>query len=417
TNQIKTNVVVRRQFFSWREIESPDYPTYIANLREIGCPESTIRDIIIADVNHLFALRRATEVITPAQEWWRSEPDPETVRAAEEKLRALEAERRALLTHLLGPDWEVAEATLPQVPQRGRVQITLDGPVLGVMPAEIKHAVQTIANRAYERIQDYIEQQRKAGREPDPLELARLRQQTRDELAQVLSPQQLEEFLLRYSETAERLRQHLAELKFFNPTPDEFRAMFHAWDAIEQNLARNYTSDSPGLAEARAALEAQREQAIRNALGPQRYEEYRRLQDPVYRDAVAAAQQAGAPGAAPVIYEIKREASAELARIQQDPTLSTAQKEIEMRKVELEQMKAIALALNQQITEETPPLPPVLVIHRLGPFDTIQNVAARFGVTVNDIVAANPGTDLSQLKPGDTIYVPVQRAHELQRTP
>ncbi|MDW7979829.1 MAG: hypothetical protein RMH97_04605, partial [Verrucomicrobiales bacterium] len=209
TNQIKTNVVVRRQFFSWREIESPDYPTYIANLREIGCPESTIRDIIIADVNHLFALRRATEVITPAQEWWRSEPDPETVRAAEEKLRALEAERRALLTHLLGPDWEVAEATLPQAPQRGRVQITLDGPVLGVMPAEVKHAVQTIANRAYERIQDYIEQQRKAGREPDPLELARLRQQTRNELAQVLSPQQLEEFLLRYSETAERLRQHL----------------------------------------------------------------------------------------------------------------------------------------------------------------------------------------------------------------
>src|SRR5437016_7097999 len=27
-----TNVVLRRQFFSWREIESDDYPTYVANL-------------------------------------------------------------------------------------------------------------------------------------------------------------------------------------------------------------------------------------------------------------------------------------------------------------------------------------------------------------------------------------------------
>src|SRR5207253_1559882 len=51
----RTNVVVRRQFFSWKEVESPDYPTYIANLRDIGCPDQTIRDIIIADVNSLYA--------------------------------------------------------------------------------------------------------------------------------------------------------------------------------------------------------------------------------------------------------------------------------------------------------------------------------------------------------------------------
>src|SRR5690242_8782620 len=55
TNQPK--VVLRRQYFSWREVESPDYPTYIANLRDIGCPEQTIRDIIIADINNLFAKR------------------------------------------------------------------------------------------------------------------------------------------------------------------------------------------------------------------------------------------------------------------------------------------------------------------------------------------------------------------------
>ena len=44
---IKTNFLVRQQFFTWQEVESDDYPAYIANLRDISCPEQTIRDIII----------------------------------------------------------------------------------------------------------------------------------------------------------------------------------------------------------------------------------------------------------------------------------------------------------------------------------------------------------------------------------
>src|SRR4051812_19467484 len=60
---VKTNVVLRRQFFSWGEVESADYPTYISNLRSIDCPEQTIRDIIIADVNTLYAKRLATELV------------------------------------------------------------------------------------------------------------------------------------------------------------------------------------------------------------------------------------------------------------------------------------------------------------------------------------------------------------------
>src|SRR5262245_60208829 len=65
----RTNVVLRRQYFTWREIESDDYPTYVANLRDISCPEQTIRDIIIADVNGLYARRKALEVVTADQQW------------------------------------------------------------------------------------------------------------------------------------------------------------------------------------------------------------------------------------------------------------------------------------------------------------------------------------------------------------
>lgn len=45
--------------FNWSQVESADYRTYISNLRSIGCPEQTIRDIVSADVDsNVFAARR-----------------------------------------------------------------------------------------------------------------------------------------------------------------------------------------------------------------------------------------------------------------------------------------------------------------------------------------------------------------------
>src|SRR5260370_41541655 len=50
--------------FDWRQVESPDYKEYIANLRAIGCPEKTIKEIVTADVNDLFSARRAAITAT-----------------------------------------------------------------------------------------------------------------------------------------------------------------------------------------------------------------------------------------------------------------------------------------------------------------------------------------------------------------
>src|ERR1051325_7868593 len=47
-----TNVVATNDF-RWTQLESEDYRAYIARLRSIGCPEQTIRDIVIADVDKL----------------------------------------------------------------------------------------------------------------------------------------------------------------------------------------------------------------------------------------------------------------------------------------------------------------------------------------------------------------------------
>lgn len=41
--------------FHWSQLESTNFLTYVANLRAVGCPEQTLRDIIGAEVQALYA--------------------------------------------------------------------------------------------------------------------------------------------------------------------------------------------------------------------------------------------------------------------------------------------------------------------------------------------------------------------------
>ena len=402
----RTNFVVRKIPFSWRQIESADYPTYILNLRDIGCPEQTIRDIIIADVNALYSLKRATNLVTSEQQWWRSEPDPAVMQVAAQKSKELEDERRALLARLLGTNWEAGDlATLPRPSKPG---IVLDGPLLGTLPADTKQALEEINLRSQERMQAYLDAQRTQGKNPDPVELARLRQQTRIELQGVLSPPQLEEFLLRYSQNANNWRSEFGDLRFFNPSPDEFREIFRATDGIDQQIQLLANSTDPNDVARRKALEEQRQYAIKTTLGAERYQEYVELHDPAYRDAVAMADQAGTPDAAGAIYAVNAATAAEQARVKADTNLTAEQKEIELKRIELEQLKANTEAVGQDVPPEpaAAPQPAPRKVHVIRPGDSPAVVALIYGLPVSALKAANPNVDFNRLRPGDIISLP-----------
>jgi hypothetical protein len=90
--------------FHWSQLESSDYPTYIANLRRIGCPQQTLRDIITADVASLYASKRQgleaqLASLTDASFAGRSI----SRRTVEAELLRLPAEEAAFLLALLGP--------------------------------------------------------------------------------------------------------------------------------------------------------------------------------------------------------------------------------------------------------------------------------------------------------------------------
>jgi LysM repeat protein len=400
----RTNVLVRRQILTWREIESDDWATYVANLRVIGCPEQTIRDIIIADVNAVYARKRATDIMTSDQEWWRTEPDQMLMQAAAEKARTLEEERRALLTSLLGVTWESGD--IISLPRPTRQPVVLDGPVLGALSSETKQAVQEVNQRSQDRMQAYLDTLAREGKNPEPAEMARLRRQTREDLARVLPAAQLEEYLLRYSQNANNLRATFGELTF-TPTREEFREVFRATDTLNQQLEA-LTGNDPNSLHSRRALEEQREEAIKVALGPKRYEEYRALHDPLYRQAMQTAEAAGIPEAARNLYAAELLAANERLRIQDDPDLTSDQKNIEAKRTELEHLRANALLTGQDLPPEPPPVPapPPRRTYTVGPGDSAAVVSIIYGVPVTALRQANPNVNLDRLRPGDSLVIP-----------
>ena len=57
-----------RSSFKWRQLESPDFPTFIQNLRGVGCPEATIRDIIQGEIHEIYEAKRvAAQSQSPTQ--------------------------------------------------------------------------------------------------------------------------------------------------------------------------------------------------------------------------------------------------------------------------------------------------------------------------------------------------------------
>jgi LysM repeat protein len=405
TNRPRTVVMIRKQFFSWTEVESPDYEKYIANLRDIGCPEATIRDIIVADVNQLYARKRATEVITVEQQWWRSEPDPEVEQAALERLEAMDQERRALLDRLLGSAWDLDDTAL-LASLEPRATIPLDGPVLGEIAPEVKLKVRQLVAREQEKTRAYLAQMVRENRELDPAELARLQQQTRTELAGLLSPNQLEEYLLRYSGNAQGLRNRLRSLGHFEATPAEFRAMFRALDPLEQQVRLYYSGADDASGRSRSALEDQMTQALRNVLSPERFALYQQLQDPNYRYAMDVASHAENPKTVAAIYQVAQETAAERQRIENDAQLTPAEKEVRLKEIELEQLRANLTALGQLKSPPAAPTPQPGPQHFIRPGETLERLAMAYGVSVSDLLELNRDRDVRSLQPGQFLTVP-----------
>lgn len=345
TNAVPAPIPASLQFserrITWEQLQSDEssgtntYRMYLESLRAIGCPEEKVRYIVLADINELFSRKRLKEAVALDMQWWRSEQEPRAAGTLQEKGRGLEDERRALIAKYLGES--ATESERGEGLLWGHIQLT--GPVLGKLSPEVHNAVQEIAARSAERSQNAQWARFNDGQTPNAVETAKMREQTRADLRRVLDAQGLEEFLLRYSLNASGLRE---ELRGLEATPDEFRKILRATDPLDHPMQLEFGNLDALSPQQRERHLAQREAAIREALGAERFKDYLVLKDPLYRQAQSTATQYGAASRIIMpIYRQLKNSEAQRQKVLNDTTLTREQKNDEITAINADQVRKV----------------------------------------------------------------------------
>ena len=356
---------------NWAAIESTNYVVYIQNLRNFGCPEETIRDIIITDIAKLYAKKRAAlRSQYPAPGFWQAsetwsqgaDSNPEL----QARIRQLDDEQRALVKELLGVnlDLELAKIFETEDPDDQRYAF---------LPADRRQALQALVAKYDQLEQNLYERTKGLMLEEDQAQLQQLQKMREAEIAQLLSPEELREYELRNSPTADSLREQLSG---FEANETEFRRLFDLQKAYEAQM----TQMPPGADdEVRANVAEKAEDALndelRKVLGEERFAEYQRAQDADYKMLVQFADRVEMPkDVINQVYGLKSRIEEQRDVIESDASLTDEQRAIAMA--------ALAQTANTQIER------------LMGPENSKKYLP--FGHWVNDLHAgAGPGSAVS----------------------
>ena len=319
-------VVVRTNAFDWQQLESEDYRTYIARLRSIGCPEQTIRDIVIADLEKLMAARvKAIDAPREPPKYWKPERKElvSTTEALEKigQKQEVDFEKREIIRDLLGVD--LAAERLRQRGERDIYEERLD-----FLSPDKRARVRMIVERANRaevalREKSWLEHDELTPEERQ--ELAQIEQTKEGEIAALLLPGELEQYNLWFSPSAYRVRDAFFAME---PSEEDFLAIYGIQRAFDEKWHTVDPSSLTPIQQQQYQLdEAQYENQIREYLGADRYNEFRRSRDDDFQQLQAAAAQFGLNlGVASEVYAYKKVLQDERTRVQQMPGLTLEQR-------------------------------------------------------------------------------------------
>ena len=321
---------------AWRALRSDDLKSLAANLRAAGFPPEVIRAVVGAMLHEQFAARRR-QIIgdQPAPPYWQAGSMASFYSSPQmAALRQLAREEQETLRQLLGPDSASSEVT-QLYHQR----------MFGNLPPEKADALQRI-------LADYSDLRSQALADwsyggtmlpSDRQKLALLDKEQRDDIAALLTPDELQQYDLRSSPTAQRLRSRLA---YFNPTEQEFLALYSLQGPFDQQYngpANLMGMMSPDLMQQRQAAQQQLNDQIKAALGDARYAEYQQDTNPGYQVAARLASNLQLPAEnAAATWTLQQNTQAQATALRANRELTGAQR--------AEALQALAAQADQQLT-------------------------------------------------------------------
>ena len=320
--------------FRWSQIESDDYKEYIQNLRDIGCPEETIRNLVKQDLDKYYDQRKADILSkSPARkEFWKSGNPSSLGRpsaSASSQMAQLDREKNEVLGELFNPSG-LAAINRPGPLARARSQAK-SGYAMDFIPdEETKAQLNTLEQEYGSQLLKKMAQG--ASDAQDMAEIRQLRQDRDSSIATMLTPEQKMEYDLRKSPTAANMR---LQMDGFDPSEDEFRDIFGARKAFDdEHGVVPGASISAGDMEARQFAEQEMNDQIHTSLGDDRYQDYLRQTDYDYKSIAKITERQGlGENISAQVYDMKGGAE-ELAReIRMNTGLSIEERQMQLGQI------------------------------------------------------------------------------------
>lgn len=302
---------------TWSALHSSDPAVLIARLRAAGFPAALIRALVAAEVQERYdvEIRRVRD------------PDPDTPfwkqpasyylsgdRRFEELNRLYRERTRALRDLFKDEFFASSETTAAQRRQFG-----------DLAPAKID-ALQRIEDDYADMMAAVRAETRGILLPGDREKLALLQREKKADLAALLSPQEIENYELRASQTAHLLRSRLAG---FEPTESEFRALYQAQLVLNEQFQGGFTATDH---QTRQELQDAHFARLRTALGEQRFADYIRETSSEFEQLTRLARRDQLPdGTARRAYDLRYGIAAESNQIFDHPALSTEAKREALR--------------------------------------------------------------------------------------
>jgi hypothetical protein len=332
--------------FDWSQLESQDYKEYIARLRAFGVPDRVIREIIIADVNKLYrpklaALRPPPQTRTNFWEQSGGIPSPRPPKEQREQSRSLQKEKQDLIKELLGKDvYQQISVDAGYPDSFERLYGSAVSPEQRDKVSEIQERYQRMKSDIYEENEYNVDE---VARE----QIRTIQRKWREELATVLTPEQIENYELRTSDTASNMRY---ELRSFEPNEEEFRAIFKYKQAKEELEASRDIDPSGGQLssegrKARQQKQTENEDALAQSLSPERAKEFTLSENYEYRNLFEAGV---AKESIFQLADMKQEVQSATRKLRQDKTLSEEQRAAALAAIRAETEKSLTELLGER---------------------------------------------------------------------
>jgi hypothetical protein len=291
----------------WNELESADYPTYIVNLRRVGCPEPVLRRIISADLKELFARKAFAAAEEFHHDFWEI--------AARENIRDyFEKTLRQQVKALCGEPDDLLKQLLGDAPREASADSIAPAPdnrLTNFLSAEKQEQLREVT----ERYDALFQSVRKSNGSPQEKEsqLSNLRLDLEKDLAGILSPDELAEYQLRQSSAAKEVQQLYGV--DFNET--ELRNVAKVLDDFHREAESDADIDPETL-----------DQKLASVLGPSRFADYNRARSATYREIYDVASEFGQPAStAAEIFDLRLASEKQCEEIRADKTRSFQEKQ------------------------------------------------------------------------------------------